>query len=75
MMSDEQDDRIYIVLINHEEQYSLWLKDVDIPAGWRQVGTEGSKADCARYVDEVWQDMRPLSLRRAMMEDETRDGF
>jgi MbtH protein len=60
------DDATYQVLINDEEQYSLWLVDQDIPAGWRAVGKEGSKADCMTYVDEVWTDMRPRSLREQM---------
>lgn len=60
------DDARYQVLINDEEQYSLWLVDHDIPAGWRAVGKEGDKADCMAYVDEVWTDMRPRSLREQM---------
>ena len=62
-MTDDEDTRQYIVLINHEEQYSLWLKSKPIPAGWSATGKEGSKDECSNYVDEVWQDMRPLSLR------------
>jgi MbtH protein len=65
-MDDEDDKRIYIVLVNDEEQYSLWLKHKAIPAGWRPVGFEGSKEECSRHVDEVWVDMRPLSLRKRM---------
>jgi MbtH protein len=60
------DDARYQVLVNDEEQYSLWLADQDIPAGWRPVGKEGSKAECMEYVDEVWTDMRPRSLREQM---------
>jgi MbtH protein len=60
------DDARYQVLINDEEQYSLWLVGHDIPAGWRAVGKEGSKADCMAHVDEVWTDMRPRSLREQM---------
>jgi MbtH protein len=60
------DDAQYQVLINDEEQYSLWPADQDIPAGWRAVGKEGDKADCMAYVDEVWTDMRPRSLREQM---------
>jgi MbtH protein len=60
------DDARYQVLINDEEQYSLWLADHDIPAGWRTVGKEGSKEECMAYVDEVWTDMRPRSLREQM---------
>ena len=63
-MRDEQEDtRSYIVLMNHEEQYSLWLADRDIPKGWTAVRAPGSKEECLAYVGEVWTDMRPLSLR------------
>lgn len=65
-MDREDDERTYIVLINDEEQYSLWLKSKSVPAGWRAVGKEGTKAECSAYVDTVWTDMRPLSLRRKM---------
>jgi MbtH protein len=63
---DEEDTRIYDVVMNHEEQYSIWLKHRDIPAGWTAVGKSGAKAECLAYVEEVWTDMRPLSLRRHM---------
>lgn len=66
MADEEEDTRVYIVLINAEEQYSLWLKEKKIPPGWQSVGKEGSKAECVSYVDTVWTDMRPLSLRRKM---------
>jgi MbtH protein len=56
----------YVVLLNHEEQYSLWPKHKLVPAGWRLAGKEGSKEECSAFVDEVWTDMRPLSLRRQM---------
>jgi MbtH protein len=59
-------DRQFVVLINDEEQYSLWPRGKDIPAGWRAVGKEGSRDECCDYVDTVWTDMRPLSLRRKM---------
>lgn len=66
-MSDEAEDtRTYTVLINAEEQYSLWPQDLAIPAGWRCVGKVGSKQECLDYVQSVWTDMRPLSLRQAM---------
>jgi MbtH protein len=65
---DAEDNAIYKVVVNHEEQYSIWPTDRDNPLGWRDVGRSGSKADCLSYISEVWTDMRPLSLRRKMME-------
>ncbi|MEV4314208.1 MbtH family NRPS accessory protein [Actinocrispum sp. NPDC049592] len=53
----------YQVLRNDEDQYSLWLADLAIPAGWHAVGKRGTKQECTDYVDEVWTDMRPRSLR------------
>ncbi len=64
------EDIRYQVLINDEEQYSLWPTDQDVPAGWHRTGTEGSKEDCVAYVDEVWTDMRPRSLRERMAADQ-----
>jgi MbtH protein len=67
MAADDQDDaRIYEVVVNHEEQYSIWAKGKQIPPGWRAVGKEGPKSDCLEYIDQVWVDMRPLSLRQKM---------
>jgi MbtH protein len=65
-----EDLRTYTVVINEEEQYSIWLADRELPAGWRAVGKTGPKADCLEYVDKVWTDMRPLSLRRWMDEQD-----
>ncbi|MEN3356424.1 MAG: hypothetical protein V7637_406 [Mycobacteriales bacterium] len=63
----EMDDNArYEVLRNDEDQYSLWLAGQDVPAGWHRVGKEGSKEECSAYVDEVWTDMRPRSLREQM---------
>jgi len=59
----DNETTIYLVIVNQEEQYSLWPKSKDIPAGWRTTGKEGLKPDCLQYVTEVWTDMRPLSLR------------
>jgi MbtH protein len=59
---------MYLVLINHEEQYSLWPSYKPIPAGWKAIGEERTKNECLAYVDEVWTDMRPLSLRKQMEE-------
>ena len=63
---DEEDTRTYTVVVNHEEQYSIWFAGRDIPLGWREVGKTGTKAECLAYIEEVWTDMRPLSLRKQM---------
>jgi MbtH protein len=56
----------YTVVINDEEQYSIWDADRPIPAGWHEVGVSGTKDECLAHIDEVWTDMRPRSLREAM---------
>ena len=63
---DEEDGAIYAVVVNKEEQYSIWPIDKAMPRGWRAVGKQARKTECLRYIDEVWIDMRPLSLRRTM---------
>ena len=63
---DGDEKTVYLVLINDEEQYSLWPKYKAVPPGWRAVGKDGTKSECSQYVDEVWTDMRPLSLRKRM---------
>jgi MbtH protein len=68
-MDEQEDDRQYVAVVNHEEQYSLWLADREIPAGWRDCGKRGSKAECLAFIKEVWTDMRPLSLRKKMETD------
>jgi MbtH protein len=68
MSTDEEDDLIYKVVVNHEEQYSIWPAHRENPLGWRDGGPSGPKADCLAYIKEVWTDMRPLSLRRRMEE-------
>jgi MbtH protein len=61
----------FAVVLNHEEQYSIWPSYKAIPAGWRAEGKRGSKAECLAHIDQVWTDMRPLSLRQAL-EQETK---
>lgn len=56
----------FLVLVNDEEQHSLWPAFADVPAGWRQVYGEAGRGDCLQYVEEHWTDMRPKSLRDAM---------
>lgn len=64
-MSDEEqvDSMEYAVVVNHEEQYSIWPAAREVPAGWRPVGYRGLRADCLAHITEVWTDMRPLSVR------------
>ncbi|MET9919965.1 MULTISPECIES: MbtH family protein [unclassified Streptomyces] len=69
-MFDDNDDRSYQVVVNDEEQYSIWPADRAAPAGWRAVGPSGPKAECLEYIDRTWTDMRPLSLRRRLAEDD-----
>jgi MbtH protein len=62
---DDDDTSMFNVVVNHEEQYSIWPVDRQLPSGWRLAGKAGRKSKCLSYIDEVWTDMRPLSLRRA----------
>ncbi|MEW5251583.1 MbtH family protein [Microbulbifer sp. 2201CG32-9] len=66
MFGDDDESRIFKVVMNHEEQYSIWPADRENALGWNDVGKEGLKAECLAYIDEVWTDMRPLSLRKHM---------
>lgn len=69
MGNDEQEDTtVYKVVMNHEEQYSIWPSYRDNPLGWSDVGKTGVKEECLDYIKEVWTDMRPLSLRKWMAE-------
>lgn len=56
----------YLVVVNDEEQYSIWVADRELPAGWKDAGKTGTKQECLDYIESVWVDMRPLSLRRSM---------
>ncbi len=66
----DDESTIFDVVINHEEQYSIWPTYKPMPLGWSAAGKRGPKAECLLYIDETWTDMRPLSLRRAMEEDQ-----
>jgi MbtH protein len=66
MEDQDEDARTYTVVVNQEEQYSIWLTGRPIPHGWRDGGKTGTKRECLDYVEEVWTDMRPLSLRKQM---------
>ncbi len=70
-MADEvdkgrEDRTIYKVVVNHEEQYSIWPADRENPIGWRDAGRSGTKDECMDHIKEVWTDMRPASLRMEM---------
>jgi uncharacterized protein YbdZ (MbtH family) len=65
---DREDTTIYKVVVNHEEQYSIWPEYKQIPLGWKEAGKSGAKAECLAYIKEIWTDMRPLSLRKKMEE-------
>jgi uncharacterized protein YbdZ (MbtH family) len=65
---DKEDTTIYRVVVNHEEQYSIWPEYKELPLGWKDVGVVGPKTDCLAHIKEVWTDMRPLSLRKKMEE-------
>ena len=65
-MSEELDQTGYVVVVNHEEQYSIWSIERELPLGWRALDKQGSKSECLAYIEAVWTDMRPLSLREHM---------
>lgn len=62
-MSENSDVERYQVVLNDEEQYSIWPADRQLPAGWRPDGTQGSRTHCLEHIDRVWTDMRPRSVR------------
>jgi len=68
-MSWGDENTTYNVVMNHEEQYSIWPDYKALPAGWTAAGKTGKRDDCLAYIDAVWTDMRPLSLRQAMEAD------
>ena len=68
MAEEREDNTIYNVVMNHEEQYSIWPAERENPRGWTTVGKTGPKDECLAYIKEVWTDMRPLSLRQRMAE-------
>jgi MbtH protein len=67
-MEEQEGNTIYKVVVNHEEQYSIWPGDRENPLGWKDAGKSGLKSECLAYIKEVWTDMRPLSLRKKMAE-------
>jgi len=63
-MSFDLEDAVFRVVVNDEEQYSIWPEYKQVPRGWREVGKTGTKRECLEYIESVWTDMRPLSLRK-----------
>ncbi len=66
MSADDKDEDLYRVVVNHEEQYSIWPLEKENAPGWRDEGKTGTKAECLAHIKEVWTDMRPRSLREKM---------
>jgi MbtH protein len=66
VFGDDDGDRIYTVVVNDEEQYSIWPEDRELPKGWARVGQAGRKQECLDYINQVWTDMRPRSVRESM---------
>lgn len=69
-INEQEDTTIYKVVVNHEQQYSIYPADRTNPLGWNDAGKTGPKTDCLVYIKEVWTDMRPLSLRLRMMDQQ-----
>ncbi len=72
MATEDKDDDLYRVVINHEEQYSIWPIDKENAPGWKDAGKTGTKTECLAHIKEVWTDMRPKSLRDRMDRDKGR---
>lgn len=64
----DSEDEMFQVVVNHEEQYSIWPANRELPAGWRAAGKTGMKKECLEFIEQNWTDMRPLSLRKKMEE-------
>ena len=73
-MDEKEDKMTYKVVVNHEEQYSIWPADRANAPGWRDAGKTGDKSECLAYIKSVWTDMRPLSLRKKMAEASAQDS-
>jgi len=75
MSWDDNDDKtVWKVVLNHEEQYSIWPADRENALGWKDEGKSGTKQECLDHIKNVWTDMRPLSLRKKMEEMEQKSA-
>ncbi len=72
--NEEEDTTIYMAVVNDEEQYSIWPADRELPLGWHDAGKTGLKPEVLAWIEEVWTDMRPLSLRKKMEEMARQEG-
>jgi len=72
--NDTDQQTIFRVVVNHEDQYSIWPSYKELPLGWSEGGPTGPKATCLAYIERVWTDMRPLTLRNAMARSEDDDA-
>jgi MbtH protein len=72
IFTEDDDERTYKVVINDEDQYSIWPAARDNPPGWRDAGKSGTRAECLAHINESWTDMRPLSLRAGLAERASR---
>ena len=66
MSEDDEDTIEYVAVVNDEEQYSIWPSDRDLPSGWSEAGKRGPRAEVLAWIEQVWTDMRPQSLREQM---------
>jgi MbtH protein len=57
------DSPTFTVVVNHEEQYSVWWAERSLPTGWREAGYRGTRSECLSHIERIWTDLRPLSLR------------
>lgn len=70
MSVNQNNEQVYYVVFNDEQQYSIWPIEKELPLGWYKGEVEGNKQTCLSYIEDVWTDMRPLSLRKKMAEAE-----
>lgn len=62
----DNDNLTFVVLVNIEEQYSLWPEFIKVPAGWNIKFGPSSRSECVSYINDNWHDLRPKSLQKQM---------
>jgi MbtH protein len=68
-MAETDDDQGYLVVMNHEEQYSIWRDDRPVPDGWQATGFSGTKDECLDHIEVVWVDIAPKSVRESLAKE------